>query len=84
MEDKSPQGKNESAQKKIKPPQEGRHPFPASFHNIPLEILLLREDVYGGLSEDRSRRWSTWFPELQLCVEKETSPRKEQILPRDE
>ena len=46
MEDKSPQGKNKSPQEKMKPPQEGRHPFPASFHNIPLEILLLREEQY--------------------------------------
>ena len=47
MEDKSPQGKNKSPQEAMKPPQEGRHPFPASFHNIPLEILLLREEQYG-------------------------------------
>ena len=36
-----------SHQEKMKLPQEGRHPFPASFHNIPLEILLLREEQYG-------------------------------------
>ena len=47
MEDKSAQGKNKSPQEKMKLPQEGRHPFPASFHNIPLEILLLREEQYG-------------------------------------
>ena len=47
MEEKAPQGKNKSSQEKMKPPQEGRHPFPASFHNIPLEILLLREEQYG-------------------------------------
>ena len=40
----SPQGKNKSSQEKMKPPQEGRHLFPASFHNIKLEILLLREE----------------------------------------
>ena len=47
MEVKSPQGKNKSHQEKMKPPQEGRHPFPASFHNIPLAILLLREEQCG-------------------------------------
>ena len=47
IEDKSPQGKNKSPQEKMKPPQEGRHPFPASFNNIPLEILLPREEQYG-------------------------------------
>ena len=44
---KLPQGKNKSPQEKMKLLQEGRHPFPASFHSIPLEILLLREEQYG-------------------------------------
>ena len=47
MAAKSPEGKNISPQEKMKLPREGRHPFPASFHNIPLEILLLREEQYG-------------------------------------
>ena len=38
IEEKSPQRKNKSPQEKMKHPQEGRHPFPASFHNIPLAI----------------------------------------------
>ena len=42
-----PQGKNKSSPEKLKPFQEGRHPFPASFHNIQLEILFTWKEQYG-------------------------------------
>ena len=44
-----PQEKKKSPQEKMKLPQDGRHPLPASFHNITLEILLLREEQYGPI-----------------------------------
>ena len=40
LKKKHPQEKNKSSQEKKKLPQEGRHPFTTSSHNIPLEFFF--------------------------------------------